>query len=104
MEAGLASVLYEQNELEAARQLLNDAAVHIGQWPNPNHLAYAGAVHSRVLLAQGDLPGARKAIEQADQVCQVETMVRITRRMVEAGLVRLWLKTGPSTKTHGARR
>jgi LuxR family maltose regulon positive regulatory protein len=98
MEAGLASILYEQNELEAAGQLLFDAEAHIGQWPNPNHLAYACAVHSRVYLAENNLSGARQAIVQADQVCQAEPTVRITRRIVEAGMVRLWIKTGLSAK------
>ena len=78
MEAGLASICYEQNELDQAQRFLTDAFNHIGQWPNPNHLAYAYAIQSRVNLAQGKLLQARDAIEQAHQVCRAKRSPRST--------------------------
>ena len=68
VENGLASVLYEQNELEAANHLLAEAILLIRHWPNPNHLIYTYVLQTRVLLAQGDHQGARIAIGKADQI------------------------------------
>ena len=91
MEASLASVLYEQNELEAANRLLTEAIAHTRQWPNPNHLAYAFALQARVLLAKGDLQGARSLVGKADQVRRSTALTRLNKRMVEAELIRVWL-------------
>jgi LuxR family transcriptional regulator, maltose regulon positive regulatory protein len=91
VEDGLANVLYEQNELEAARRLLAEAIELIRQWPNPNHLIYAYALQSRVLLAQGDLEGARTSIGEADQIRRNAPLSRWLRRTAEAELVRVWL-------------
>jgi LuxR family transcriptional regulator, maltose regulon positive regulatory protein len=91
MEASLASVLYEQNELEAANRLLTEAIAHTRQWPNPNHLAYAFTLQARVLLAKGDLQGARSLVGKADQVRRSAALTRLNKRMVEAELIRVWL-------------
>lgn len=91
MEASLASVLYEQNELDAAYHLLTEAIAHTHQWPNPNHLAYAYTLHARVLLSRGDHFGARTSIQQAYQVSRDAALTRILRCTVEADLVRVWL-------------
>ncbi|HEX7976561.1 MAG TPA: LuxR C-terminal-related transcriptional regulator [Anaerolineales bacterium] len=91
MEAGLANILYEQNELEDASRLLADAMVHIRLWPNPNHLAYAYALQSRLLLAQGDLQGARASIAEADSVRRSSALTRFNRRLVETNLIQVWL-------------
>jgi LuxR family maltose regulon positive regulatory protein len=91
MEAGLASVLYEQNELQPAHHLLTEAIAHTRQWPNPNHLAYAYALQARLQLAQGDLQGARKSIDEANTISMSAKLTRIVHRMVEACLVRVWL-------------
>jgi LuxR family transcriptional regulator, maltose regulon positive regulatory protein len=92
METGLASILYEQNELDQVQRFLTDAFNHMSQWPNPNHLAYAYTIQSRLMLAQGKILQAREAIEQANQICLSQTVTRINRRLIEAGLVRVWLK------------
>lgn len=92
MEAGLASILYEQNELDQAQRFLTDAFNHMGQWPNPNHLAFAYTIQSRVMLAQGKIMQAREAIDQANQVCQSQTVTRSNRRAVEVAIARVWLK------------
>lgn len=91
LEAGLGSVLYEQNELEAASRLLTDAIIHTRLWPNPNHLAYAYALHSRLLLARGDLRGARASMAEADLVRRSAVLTRLNRRRVETDLIRVWL-------------
>jgi LuxR family maltose regulon positive regulatory protein len=91
MEAGLASVLYEQNELEDASRLLEDAIVHTRLWPNPNHRAYAYALQCRLFLAQGDLQGARASIAEADSIRRSAPLTRPNRRLVETNLIRVWL-------------
>jgi LuxR family maltose regulon positive regulatory protein len=91
MESGLASVLYEQNELEAAEKLLSEAISHTGQWPNPNHTVYAYALQTRVFLAKGDLQAARKSIEAADHIGKNAALTRLNRRLIEANLIRVCL-------------
>ncbi len=87
MEAALAGVLYEYNDLEAARRLLADAEQHLRQWPNPNHQAYAHAIHARVLLAGGDLPGARSEAQAGADVVRAQPVTRVVRRIVEIAQV-----------------
>lgn len=91
LENGLASVLYEQNELEAANRLLAEAIVLTRQWPNPNHLVYAYTLQARVLLALGDLQGARIAAGESDRILRSALLTRRLRRTAEAELVRVWL-------------
>jgi LuxR family maltose regulon positive regulatory protein len=91
MEAGLASVLYEQNELDPAQHLLAEAIAHTRLWPNPNHLVYAYTLQARLLLAHGDLQGARTTIDEASRVSRSARLTRIVRRMEETELVRVWL-------------
>jgi LuxR family maltose regulon positive regulatory protein len=91
VEANLARVLYEQNELEAANLLLDEAMVLIQKWPNPNFLVFTHALLARVLLAQGDLQEARTSISEADRVSRSAALTRLDQRWVEADLVRVWL-------------
>lgn len=91
VESNLAVVLYEQNDLDAASHLLAEALVLVRQWPNPNHEIYAHTVLARVLLAQGELDGARTAISEADRIRKSAPLSRWLRRTAEAGLVRVWL-------------
>lgn len=91
MEASLASVLYEQNELDAAQGLIAEAISHTSQWPNPNHTVFAYAIQTRVLLAKGDLQAARKSIEEADRIGKNTALTRMNRRIIEVNLVRLRL-------------
>ena len=91
VENGLASVLYELNDLETAWQVLTDAIQLIRQWPNPNHMAFTYALRARVLFAQGDYPGAWSAIGKVDQIINQSQLTRRLRRIVEAEIVRIWL-------------
>ena len=91
MEAGLASVLYEQNNLDAARRLLEEAIDHMRQWPNPNHRAFAFVIYARVLRAMGDLEGAARSAEEAMHVRKRAALVRTNQRLAEAELLQAWL-------------
>lgn len=90
-EATLVSMLYEQNDLIAAHSRLSDAINLARFWPNPNHLPFTYALQARVLLAEGDLLGARRAINEADRIRRSAPLSRIVQRMVEVDLVRVWL-------------
>ena len=91
MEASLANVLYEQNELESAQGLLTEAISHSSRWPNPNHTVFAYVLQTRVLLAKGNLQAARKSIEEADRIGKNTALTRLNRRLIEVNLVRLLL-------------
>jgi LuxR family maltose regulon positive regulatory protein len=91
VEANLARVLYEQNELEPANRLLAEASLLTRQWPNPNFLVFIYALLARVLLALDDLQGARASISEADRVSRSAALTRLDKRWLEADLVRVWL-------------
>lgn len=94
MEAGLASILYEQNQLDAAVALLSTAHLHSKLWPNPNHLAYGYAIQARLDLATGSVDRARAAIDAALEVLRAMPVTRPVRVIVEAGQVNLALAAG----------
>ena len=91
VDAGLANVLYEQNELDGAERLLSEAVELTQKWPNSNHLIYAYTLQSRGFLARGDLQGARSAIGEAERIRQSAPLSRWLRYTAEAQLVRVWL-------------
>ncbi len=91
LQAHLAAMLYEQNELQAAHSLLSDALSRSRFWLNPNHLATLQTLMTRVLLAQGDLPAARAAIEETDRIRRTEPLSDWIRRSLELDVVCIWL-------------
>jgi LuxR family transcriptional regulator, maltose regulon positive regulatory protein len=91
VNTGLASVLYEQDELDSAERLLIEAIELIRKWPNSNHLIYAYTLIARVCLARADLPGARSAIAEAELIHRRAPLSRWLRYSAEAQLVRVWL-------------
>ncbi len=91
VEAHLAAVLCELNELETAHRLLSDALGQARFWLNPNHLASINAYLARVLLGQGDLEGARAAIAEADRIRRTASLSEWLRRGLEVDIVRTWL-------------
>ncbi len=90
-KATLTSLLYEQNELEAAHAMLVDAIELARYWPNPSHLPFTYVFLARVLLAKDDMTGARRAIGEAERLRTDASLTRMIRRMVEVNLVRVWL-------------
>jgi LuxR family maltose regulon positive regulatory protein len=90
-EAHLAVVLYEQNQLDAAWRTTEDALAHARLWANPNYLAMVRLCQSRILLAHGDLQGARAAIGEADKIRRRGVLTRWIEYSVESELIRVWL-------------
>ncbi len=101
MEAGLASVLYDQNEVEAARQLLDAAAEHLGAWPNPNHQAYLHLVRARLQRTQGDLPAAVASARAAADTARRAPLTRVLARQIDVEQVRLALAGADAVASPG---
>jgi len=94
VEAGLAGVLYEQNDLAAARRYATDSIEKTQGWKNPNHFVFSYNVLARVLQAQGDFQGALETLQQADQVRRKFPVVPALTSMIDKSRVRLWLAQG----------
>jgi LuxR family maltose regulon positive regulatory protein len=91
VEAGLAQVLYEQNDLVAAHRYATASLKKTLGWKNPNHFVFAYGVLARVLQAQGDDQGAWRAIQKADQIRREDPIMPVLIGMNEKNKVRLWL-------------
>ena len=67
MQAGLAGVLLEQNQVEEALALAREAVDKTRQWQSGNYIAWANLFLAQVLRARGDLPAAAAALAVADE-------------------------------------
>jgi len=94
VEAGLAGVLYEQNDLAAARRYAAGSIEKTQWWENPNHFVFSYNVLARVLQAQGNFQGALETLQKADQVRRKFPVVPVLTSMIETSKVRLWLAQG----------
>jgi LuxR family maltose regulon positive regulatory protein len=94
VEAALAAVLLEQNELEQAEAHARTALEWTQWWPSANHRTLALAYLGRTRLAQGDLDAAAEAIEAADRERQRSPVLPSMNNLADACLVRLWLAQG----------
>ncbi len=99
VEAGLAGVLYEQNDLAAARRYAADSIEKTQGWKNPNHFVFSYNVLARVLQAQGDFQGALETLQKADQVRRKFPVVPALTSMIDKSRVRLWLAQGNTAAT-----
>ncbi len=68
--AGLGGVVYERNDLEAARQLLEQGYALARPWRNAEGLGTGALGLARLRLAVGDLAGAEFILEEAAALCQ----------------------------------
>jgi LuxR family maltose regulon positive regulatory protein len=91
VEAKLADVLYEQNELAAAKNYLTDSIEKINRWTNPNHFVYSYCLLALVLRAQGNLKGTFDALMKADHIRGKFPILPVLDSMLEKCNVRLWL-------------
>jgi LuxR family maltose regulon positive regulatory protein len=92
--AGMGALLYEWNDLEAARQQLM-TSIELGkQWGNADSLAGDYAALAKVHQAQGDPAAALKTLQDADRLVQGQRMSPLTAARVGAQRARLWLAQG----------
>jgi len=91
VEAKLADVLYEQNELVAAKNYLTDSIEKAHRWKNPNHFVYSYCLLALVLRAQGNLKGSFDVLMEADHIRGKFPILPVLESMLEKCNVRLWL-------------
>lgn len=90
---GLGELSREWNDLEAAKHYVNRGVERIGQWGPfgaiDGHIAMA-----RIRQAEGDLQGARDAIQQAQRVAVQFDATELDDMLVAIHQVRLWIAQG----------
>lgn len=91
---GLGLIHYEWNDLEAARENTYRAIDLCQQWGHFINLAGSLVLLSRLELAAGDLGGAQRAIQQAEELNREHALALRAESWVKAFRVRLWLAQG----------
>jgi LuxR family maltose regulon positive regulatory protein len=93
LQSFFASVLYEQNLLDEAMQLIGSSIEHNILWENPNHVAHAYLVQARILMGKDD-PSAEDALKKAAGAANHPAVVPTLRTGIEALSVQFWLQNG----------
>ena len=94
VDMGIASVLYELNDLEAALAHIRHGLEFIPLWGNADDIALAYTIHARIQQAQGNLTGAVDAIEKGIHLIQTRGVFSVARDAVKTARVKLWLAQG----------
>jgi len=93
---GLADVLREWNDLDAATDLLQQSIELAGRWSKIMS-ASGYLVLTRVRLAQGDLGGAAEAIDRAQRLVAAWDISEIDDSFADVIQTRVWLAQGDFT-------
>jgi ATP/maltotriose-dependent transcriptional regulator MalT len=94
VEVGMADVLCEWNDLDAALAHLKQGLILLPWWDKADDWALAYVTLARIHLAQANGSDAREAVEKASQLIQTRGVFSEARRAVEIAQVRLWLAQG----------
>jgi LuxR family maltose regulon positive regulatory protein len=94
VKVGIAYLLCEWNDLEAALAHMNEGLVLISKWDKADDLALAYITLARIHLAQASTSEATKAIEKAVYIVQTRGVFPEVRHAVEYARVKLWLSQG----------
>ncbi len=94
VDVGMADVLTEWNELEAALARLERGLKMLRWWGKADDLILAQSTLVRIHLAQENGSGAREAVEKAVRLVQRRGVFSEARRAAEAAQVGLWLAEG----------
>jgi LuxR family maltose regulon positive regulatory protein len=94
VEVGMAALLCEWNDLEAALVRLKQGLDFLPSWGKADDLCLAYNTLSRIQLAQGNQAEAAGAIEKAVQLMQTCGVFSEARSAVETTQVKLWLVQG----------
>ena len=94
VEVGIAALLYEWNDVEAALVSIKRGLDFLPWWGKTDDLCLAYTALSRIQLAQGNRTEAAGAIEKAAQLIQTCGVFSEARNAVEASQVKLWLLEG----------
>jgi LuxR family transcriptional regulator, maltose regulon positive regulatory protein len=90
----LGAALYDQNELEAARQVLEEAVELNRRWRNPNHTMFSHNHLARVLTALGDDEGATRQLNEARAGLQGLPVIATLIQGLESAEITLLLARG----------
>jgi len=94
VKVGIAELLYQWNDLEAALSHLQEGLALMSMWDKADDLALAYVTRARIHLAQAKHQEATQAIEKATRLIQTRGVFSEARHAVENAQVRLWLAQG----------
>jgi len=94
VEVGLAELLYEWNDLDAALVRTRQGLSLLPWWNKADDLALAYTTLARIHLAQANRSEAREAVKNAVQLTQTGGVFSEARNASEIAQVRLWLAQG----------
>src|SRR5574341_417004 len=94
VDVGIADVLYEWNDLEAALIHMKRGLEFIPLWGKADDIALAYTTHARIQQAQGNIAAAVETIEKASGVIHTSGVFSEAREAVMTAEVRLWLAQG----------
>ena len=94
VEAGIAALLCEWNDLGTAGVRLKRSLELLPMWDKADDFCLAYTTLSRILLAQGDRAEAVSMLEKAAQLTRTCGIFSEARNEVEATQVKLWLLQG----------
>jgi LuxR family maltose regulon positive regulatory protein len=94
VEVGIADVLYEWNDLDAALAHMKQGLAWLPFWGKADDLALAYITLARIHLAQANKSDAIEAVEKAIHHIQTSGVFSEARNAVEIAQVKLWLAQG----------
>jgi LuxR family maltose regulon positive regulatory protein len=94
VEVGVAALLCEWNDLEAALIRVKQGLDFLPMWGKADDLCLAYSTLSRIQLASGNLADAAGAVEKATQLVQTCGVFSEARSAVETAQVKMWLAHG----------
>ncbi|OGN93763.1 MAG: hypothetical protein A2Y88_11095 [Chloroflexi bacterium RBG_13_48_10] len=94
VDMGIANVLYELNDLDAAHAYIKQALEFIPLWGNADDIALAYTTQAQIQQAQGNEAGAVEAIEKGIHLIQTSGVFSEARDAVRTAQVKLWLAQG----------
>jgi LuxR family transcriptional regulator, maltose regulon positive regulatory protein len=94
VDVGIANVLYELNDLEAALARIKHGLDFIPLWGNADDIAMAYTTLARIQQSQGNIDGGLETVEKGIQLIQTRGVFSVARDAVHAARVRLWLAQG----------
>ncbi len=90
---GLGGLLREWNDLEAAERHIIEGIELTRKWGEVGGISGYGQL-ARLKQAQGDIKGARQAIQTAEQIAKNFDAMQVDDRLVDVYQVRLWIAEG----------
>ncbi|HSJ55331.1 MAG TPA: LuxR C-terminal-related transcriptional regulator, partial [Anaerolineae bacterium] len=100
VEAGIADVLCEWNDLDAALAHLAQGLALLPLWAKVDDLILAYVTLARIRLAQGNRTDAAEAVDKARHLVQTSGVFSEARHAVESAQVKLWLAQGDLQAAH----